>query len=359
VGDRRRNTIRWSLLATLLVAVMVPASVLSDGAPLVAITSPGAEGPAAAACASDFPELALPPGKGHDGQQFYAIARDPLRPEAAAPYLDRPRYRLQRIAYPLVAGVLSGARGGTGLVLAMLATGLAAIFAGCLATGALATRWGAPPWSAAMFAVVPGNLVALRLSTADAMALALAVSAIALLEARRPLLALALVAGSVAVLTKEAVLVVLLAYALARRDRRSLLVAAVPFATGAAWALWLRLTVVADRPQVIELTAPFAGLAAAARRWARGEEAGAPLILAATVMLVAAALWRHRDRLIWSLAGVPALFVIVLSADATGLWANVSRIAAPALLFALVAVVSPASLPRNSELNTNLVGADT
>ncbi|MGH9225188.1 MAG: hypothetical protein ACRD2W_15720, partial [Acidimicrobiales bacterium] len=226
MDGRWRRIVEWSLLATVIAGVVVPASVLAKGSPLIVLTTPGADGPAAAAYREDFPDLALPAGRGHDGQQFYAIARDPLSPDAVAPHLDRPRYRLQRIAYPILAALLNpGAGGGTGLVIAMLAVGVAAMFVGCLATGVLATRWGAPPWSAALFVLVPGNLVALRISTGDTMALALAVAAIALLERDRPRPWLAVAAGSMAVLTKESLLVVLVAYALARRDRRSLLVA--------------------------------------------------------------------------------------------------------------------------------------
>ncbi len=41
---------------------------------------------------------------GYDGQFYYQIARDPLH---AAPYLDKPAYRYQRIVYPLLVAALS------------------------------------------------------------------------------------------------------------------------------------------------------------------------------------------------------------------------------------------------------------
>lgn len=41
---------------------------------------------------------------GYDGQFYYQIARDPLH---AAPFLDRPAYRYQRIMYPLLVAALS------------------------------------------------------------------------------------------------------------------------------------------------------------------------------------------------------------------------------------------------------------
>src|SRR3984893_1910126 len=41
---------------------------------------------------------------GYDGQFYYQIARDPLH---AAPFLDKPAYRYQRIVYPLLVAILS------------------------------------------------------------------------------------------------------------------------------------------------------------------------------------------------------------------------------------------------------------
>lgn len=337
MDGRARDVVKWSLLATLVAGTIVVLSAAGNQSPLVSLVSPGADGPSAVAVRHDFPTANLPPGTGHDGQQSYAIARQPLDPLAAAEHLDRPRYRLQRIAYPLAAWALHPS-GGPNLVVAMFAVGLISVFFGCWATGTLASARGAPAWSAAIFAAVPGNLVALRISTADAMALAFAAAAVALAERDRPWLAVA--SATVAVLAKEPVLVVLVAYALVRRDRRGLLVAAVPFLVGATWAVWLRLTVPASSPQVIEFTPPFVGISQAARHWLNGQQPLAPTLLVLAAVLVALALWRRRDRFTWLMAGLPMLTIVVLSADATGLWANASRVTAPAMLFALIALVS-------------------
>src|ERR671919_468424 len=48
-----------------------------------------------------------------------AIARDPMHLHDVADHLDRPRYRLQRPLYPLLAWLLHPGGGGMGLVLAM------------------------------------------------------------------------------------------------------------------------------------------------------------------------------------------------------------------------------------------------
>jgi hypothetical protein len=340
--ERWRRVVLWSLLATVLAGTVVLLAVQRAGLPITALTEPGARGPSAAAFRADFPGAALPDGGGHDGQQFYAIARDPLHLDKAAPLLDRPRYRLQRIAYPVLAWALHPG-GGKGTIVALFGVGCVAMFLGCLATGALATGRGAPPWTAALFAVVPGNLAALRMSTADTLALAAAVAAIALCERRRPGLAIAL--GALAALSKESMIVVLLAYAIARRDRISLSVAGAAIAVATGWAVWLHLTVATSGPQVVELTAPFRGLAQAASHWLNGEEPVAALIVLATAALVVLALVRRPDRFTRCMVGLTAAFVTFLSADATGLWGNASRITAPTMLFAAVALAAPRAEP--------------
>src|SRR5215813_11138140 len=70
---------------------------------------------------------------GYDGQFIYFLARDGW---AALPHLDSPSYRLQRILYPALARLLSGAN-TTALPWVMVALNFAAI----LAITLLITRW--------------------------------------------------------------------------------------------------------------------------------------------------------------------------------------------------------------------------
>ncbi|MBK6856655.1 MAG: hypothetical protein IPG97_08950 [Microthrixaceae bacterium] len=110
------------------------------------VVNPGAQGPSARAILHDFPDDPLPPGLGHDGQQYYAVARDPFHLDRVAEHLDRPRYRLQRMAFPLTAWALHPGGGGDGLVLAIFITGVVAVLAGAMATGHLSLALGEGPF---------------------------------------------------------------------------------------------------------------------------------------------------------------------------------------------------------------------
>ena len=146
-------------------------------------------------------------------------------------------------------------------------------------------------------------------------------------------------------------MVSLIAYALSRRDRRSVLVAGASLGAGAAWWAVLRAAVTVSSAQVIEITAPFVGLARAASRWLDGTEVSAAIIVVLAFAIAAAALLRCDDRLTRWMVGVNLAFVTVLSADATGLWANASRTTAPVTLFAILGLI------RTRTLATTRLGA--
>src|SRR5205085_2289525 len=114
---------------TLLVAAFMLATVVHNGNQPLALLEPGRAGPSAAAFAHDFPNVVLPPGAGHDGQMFYAIARQPMHPNDAARTLGpNPRYRLQRIVFPALAWALHPSGGGDGLVWALVIVSVLAVF---------------------------------------------------------------------------------------------------------------------------------------------------------------------------------------------------------------------------------------
>ncbi len=334
-----RQIVAWSLLGTAITTAMVVISCLQAPLGLLDMVRPGDDGPSAAVVQRDFPNSDLAPGIGHDGQQFYAVARDPLHPGDASPALDRPRYRLQRIAYPLVAGLAYPGVGGTGLLMALLAVGVVALLVGSLATGALGVSHGAPPWIAVVFGLLPSNMVALRIGTADALALGCAVAAIALAEHRRPGWATGF--AVLAALSKEAILVTLVAYALHRRDRAGAMIAGAAVGAVAGWWLWLRLTIDVMTQQVIEFTLPFGGLAESVERWRGGQDSdAAALIVIALLIGVVVAVKFRPSTLWWALVVPNAAFITILSRDATGLWANGSRVAGPTLLFGVLALVT-------------------
>ena len=254
--------VRFAALATLCMSSYVLLHVAQSSSNPLDFIQPGAAGPSADVIRADFPDDELPAGLGLDGQQYYAVARDPTHIRDNADYLDRPVYRLQRPVFPLLAWALHPMGGGTGLIIAFIVIGIAALFVGCLATGALSTALGGPPWAAALFAATPGAFWSLRVTVADALALALALSAVAFaarLHHRR-----ALLCAVVAVLTKEVALLVIIGWYLSNRSRRTALMVGASTTAMIGWAAVLRIVLPPDAAGVNEFGAPFVGLVRAA-----------------------------------------------------------------------------------------------
>ncbi|MBK9181324.1 MAG: hypothetical protein IPM45_17495 [Acidimicrobiales bacterium] len=343
-----RRLVVWSVLGTLVVVAAVLVDLQRTGSNPLGLVQPGARGPAAQVFREDFPGTELLRGTGHDGQQLYAIARSPMHLDEVSEHLDRPRYRLQRPLFPLLAWALHPQGGGTGLVIALFVVGTAAVLIGGVATGALAVTVGGGPWAALLFALVPGTYVALRISTADGLALALAIAATALFLRGRQ--AAAVACGVAAVLTKESVLVVLVGVALGRRDRRSLALVAVPAAVACAWWLAVRLLVEATGRQVVELSAPFTGLwDAVVGGWTADDAAFAAAFALLTVTAAVAALATRRPRHpLWWAVALNGAFLVVLGPDVLALNLNGSRATAPALLLALLMLVTPRNPQRRT-----------
>src|SRR5258708_26963513 len=99
-----RELVKLALIGTFVAAgiVLVDVQIRGSHNP-VSLLQPGEQGHSVVVFHRDFPDLELPAGIGHDGQQFYAIARQPMHLDAVAPQLDRPQYRLQRPLLPWLA----------------------------------------------------------------------------------------------------------------------------------------------------------------------------------------------------------------------------------------------------------------
>jgi hypothetical protein len=167
--------------------------------------------------------------EGYDGQFAYQIA---LRPLSAAPYLDVPAYRYQRILYPMLARLL--ALGRPGLVpWALIVVNVAAIGFGTWATERLLVDLGASRWYALVYGLYAAQLLALRADLNEPLAQALVMWA--LLAWARERRWLAVVAFGLAVMAKETALIFLAAYMLYTLQRRAwrwtvaLGVGAIPF----------------------------------------------------------------------------------------------------------------------------------
>lgn len=330
-----------AVLGTALAGVIVGADLHRSRATNGGLIHTGPEGPAAALMAQDFPDEPQFTYGEHDGPMFYAVARDPWRLDVAAESLDRPRYRLQHPLFSWLAWLLhpTGA-GGDGLLAAMVAVGVGALVLAGVATGALSHTFRGPLWPAALVPVLPGATMSLRITVADALAVALLVAA--LTASVRGRAAWALVFATAAVLTKEPMVLGLVGLAAWRRDRQGLALVAVPAAVAAAWALVLRLQVESHGGEVIEFGLPLRGLTEAVGHWGGGGDRYAMVAVVASLGAAVAALARHRLAHPLSVAVALHLgFVLLLTKTVLGLERNGTRMTLPLLVLSLVVLATP------------------
>ena len=106
---------------------------------------------------------------GYDGQFVYQIA---INPAGAAPFLDVPAYRYQRILYPLLGRAL--ALGNPRVIpWTLILINLASLALGTLATEKIMTDHGRSPWYALAYGAFAGLWLSLRLDLTEPLAFAL------------------------------------------------------------------------------------------------------------------------------------------------------------------------------------------
>ncbi len=179
------------MVVTLLCLVYMLGLVTAKGGPLALVT-----------LGTRYSESNPRGSEGYDGQFVYMIARDP---STAAPFLDVPAYRFQRILLPALAIPLSF--GQTALIpWALAAINLLALAAGTALVEKLLRRYGASRWLALGYGLALGTLGAARLSLPEPLAYALALGGVMLALDERPLTSAILFA--LAALAKETTLIV-------------------------------------------------------------------------------------------------------------------------------------------------------
>lgn len=141
---------------------------------------------------------------GYDGQFVYAIAIDGL---AAAPRLDNPAYRLQRILLPAVAGVVSGGQPAAVAWAIPLLNWGAIVGAGYLLACWLAERR-ISPWYSLVFTGYVGSLMAFSRNLTEPLMALLAIGGVIAWQRRRA--ALAAIWLGLAMLAKEIALLFVL-----------------------------------------------------------------------------------------------------------------------------------------------------
>lgn len=237
-GPGARVTSAWSLaaMAVLIVTLLavVPVFTLHDG-DVTTFLRVGEEAPSREVVESDFDEVHLFPGYGHDGQQFYVLATAFPDLRSADGDVDNLPYRARRILVPALA---SPAPDGTGTVVALVLLNLIAVAAATAAAARIARQLGVTPLVALAVPVTPCVIDSVRGCLADAPALALALWGVSLFR-ERPWLAAVLLSG--AVLSRETAITAVVGCILASKGWRARLVVAIPFAVFAVWALFIAL----------------------------------------------------------------------------------------------------------------------
>jgi len=282
----------WLVVAVaLLVGLLLFASSLFgfDG-DLTAMLKFGSDDPAAALTAHVEAVLdrsvATTGKQGHDGRFFFLQALDPLylSPDEHAVYLDRPRYRAQRMLYPLVAGV-GGLVSPEAVLWSMAFINVAALALGTLGTARLAQRLGGSAWLGLAFTLNPGIIFEFDISGAGIVAFACAVwGTLAIIDARTRS---AIVWFVAAVLARE----VMLLYLAGVCCHRLFVTRRIPWALGAipalsvfAWMGYVRLRLNSTREvtEIQEFGPPFGGMLDAFDNWLND-----PIDLAIIVGLIA------------------------------------------------------------------------
>jgi hypothetical protein len=344
-----REIVRWALLGCLGLVLLVMMDVSQHGGKNpVSLIQPGTEGPSTEVIARDFPEVQQPEADGLDGQQYYAIARNPWDLDEAAASLDWPRYRLGRPLLPWAAWLLHPTGGGVGLISALLVVGFAGAFGGALASGALSTMWRGPAWVAAVFPMLPGAFWSVRVTVSDALALGLALGAVAL--AARSRYAPAVVLAVLAALAKEPMVLVFAGWALHRRTRRDALLVAAPIVAVVGWMAWLAFQLPPDADRAQDLGLPFVGLVSAFTDvWSEGDQLVGMACTVGGLAVGALALIRRglSHPLGWAIA-LQLGFMSVMGVNPTSVNFGATRMAMPIMILAVIALATPKA-PRSDQ----------
>ncbi len=235
----RRDVIVF--VVSVLIAAIPTVALLSshDGNP-TALLRIGDHSASRSFVEQDFSDPVLVAGYGHDGQQFYVVARTFPNMQNADGHVDRLKYRARRVLFPALVSVFPA---GDATVWAMLGVNLLAIGAAGVAVSRLAGKIAAPWWVGISVGLSPALIISARASLADALAFALAVWG-AVLWRKHLWWAVALF--TLAAFARETSLVVPAACLLVGPRARERLAMLVPFAAYGTWTLavgaWLHPT---------------------------------------------------------------------------------------------------------------------
>jgi len=145
---------------------------------------------------------------GYDGQFYYQIARDPLH---AAPFIDHPAYRYQRIVYPLLVAALS--LGQAGLIPYMLVLiNFLSIVLGTEIIARLLMKQKLSPWFSLAFGLYFGQATAFIFDTTEPLTYFFVCLGLFFIIRQRQRLTAAAICMGLAVLSRETAILFPLGY---------------------------------------------------------------------------------------------------------------------------------------------------
>jgi len=209
--SRSLTAVFWLAIGAAL-ALFVMRSTGQNWASLLRV---GSESPARPKIERELGPVVSPDVRGHDGQIYYLIARDPFGAGDTAALLagfdtNPPRYRYRRILYPLLAGGF-GHFSGRGTLFGMIALVTLGMALAAAAIADLTFQLGLKGGTAFAAIFNLGALLGAMMLTADVLALGLALAGIALAMRRRTWGAIVFLA--LAALTKDIYLLVAISVA--------------------------------------------------------------------------------------------------------------------------------------------------
>lgn len=298
----------------------------------------------ASVVAEQLPDAPAFEGIGHDGQLFYVIGLDLTgRRVAEQMAIDESvPYRYRRIAYPALAsafGALDGSKLLWGLILVNVAA--AGIAAG--STAWIARLTGRSPWLALAVLFNPGVWQSARLLTADNLALAAGLLAVAaFLAGRLPLTAVALALAALSKETAVAFMLGLAGYCFFHSSRRMAVgLAAATLVPLVTWYLYIERFIGSALDSSGNLSAPLVGIIDSIGMWPGRDVVDIVwtvvtfgfLAIATVAVVVAPSLWR------WLVS--PWLVVALLSSPLVWHAGNNSvRVFAPLLVLAVLGIAN-------------------
>lgn len=179
-ASRKSRILGWLVLGTLLASILQIGQVRELGGSPTSLISAGIDHPLAPVIQRELPGVVFAEGIGHDGQLFYAMGLDLLGaevPEAMRP-TEEPAYRYRRILFPALASA-GGALDGSALLWGMIVISALAVGVAAAAAADIAAHFEMSHWLAAAVVLNPGVWMSARLLTADNLALALGLLAVA------------------------------------------------------------------------------------------------------------------------------------------------------------------------------------